>query len=292
VELEKYTMTSADKTSLPNKTYNGGLARRVTFYVGNTKVNLDDAVLTLPYGKITNKADTVVLMVQQSDGKFAPALSSSYNASDYSVSGCCSSGMVCTPYYRGADSGMSYTDMTDPSVSWALSYVYNLSARGVVQGDGTGHYYPNNKVTNAEFIKMLVGSLGLYDASATCSFTDIKGTSSEWAYAYIASAVKAGIVTDGSKFNPTAPISRQTMALYGYRATLSKAADIDLPTIKEAVTFPDASAIDSANRTAVTAMQRAGIFQGDDLGYFNPNGSTTRAAAAKIICMLMQYKYQ
>ena len=200
--------------------------------------------------------------------------------------------MVCTPYYRGADTGMSYSDMGDPSVAWALSYVYNLSARGVVQGDGTGRYNPTNKVTNAEFIKMLVGSLGLYDAGATCSFTDIKGTSSEWAYAYIASAVKAGIVTDGTKFNPTAPISRQTMALYGYRATLSKAADINLPTLHEAVNFPDASGIDSANRTAVTAMQRAGIIQGDDQGRFDPNGNTTRAAAAKIICMLMQYKYQ
>ncbi len=292
VELEKYSMTAADKTSLPNKTYNGGLARRVTFYVGNTRVNLEEARLTLPYGKITNKPATVVMMVQQADGSFAPALSSSYNTADNSVSGYCVSGMVCTPYYRGADSGMSFTDLTDPSVSWATSYVYSLSARGVVQGDGTGRYNPTNKVTNAEFIKMLVGSLGLYDATATCSFTDIKGTSSEWAYAYVASAVKAGILTDGGKFNPTATINRQTMSLYGYRASLSAAADIDLPTTYEAENFLDASGISSANRAAVTAMQRAGILQGDGQGHFDPNGTTTRAAAAKIICMLMQYKYQ
>lgn len=292
VEMEKYSMTDSDKTNLPNRTYNSGLARRVTFYVGNTKVNLEGATLTLPYGKITNRPVTVVLMVQQSDGSFAPALSSSYNSSDYSVSGYCVSGMVCTPYYRGADSGMSFSDLTDQSVSWATSYIYSLAARDVVQGDGTGRYNPTGKVTNAEFIKMLVSSLGLYDATATCSFTDIKGTSSEWAYAYVASAVKAGILTDGSKFNPAATIDRQTMALYGYRASLSGAADIDLPATNKAENFLDASSISSANRAAVTAMQRAGIIQGDGQGYFDPSGTTTRAAAAKIICMLMEYKYK
>lgn len=290
--MEKYTMQPADKTNMPNNTYNGGLARKATFYVGNTKVNVDGAAMTLPYGKITVKPATVVMMTQQTDGSFAPALSSSYNKTDYTVTGYCDSGYVCTPYYRGSDSGMTYNDMGDPSVAWALEYVYSLAARNVVQGVGNGSYAPRNSVTRAEFIKMLIGSLGLYDATATCSFTDIRGTSSEWAYAYIASAVKAGIVEDGTSFNPGKAIDRQTMALYAYRASLSGAADIDLPTTHAAKTFVDQSKIGSANLTAVTAMQRAGIIQGDDQDRFDPTGTTTRAAAAKIICMLMQYKYQ
>ena len=291
IELEKYRMTEQDKTSLPNKTYNGGLARRVTFYVGNTKVNLSGAALTLPYGKINNKPGAVVMMIQQSDGSFAPALSSTYNA-DSSVTAYCVCGMVCIPYYRGADSGMSFSDLGDPSVSWASNYIYSLAARNVVNGTGGTNYSPTAEVTRAEFIKMLVGSLGLYDASASCSFTDIKASSSAWAYAYVASAVKAGIIADGTSFDPAAPLDRQTMALWAYQAADQKAADITLPTTYAAKTFKDAAEIAAANRTAVTAMQRAGILEGDDLGNFSPNGTTTRAAAAKIICMLMEYKYQ
>lgn len=290
--LERYSMTASDKANMPNATYSGGLARRVSFFVGNTRVNVDDATLTLPYGKITVKPSTVIMMRQQSDGSFAPALSSRYNASDYTVTAVCQSGMVCTPYYRGTDSGMSFSDLSDPSVSWATEFVYSLAARDVVQGVGGGLYSPTAKVTRAEFIKMLVSSLGLHDEKATCSFTDIKGSSAEWAYSYIASAVQAGIIEDGKSFQPTKAIDRQTMALYAYRASLSGAADITLPTTYKAETFLDQSQISEANRAAVTAMQRAGIIQGDGAGHFDPTGTTTRAAAAKIICMLMQYKYQ
>ena len=42
----------------------------------------------------------------------------------------------------------------------------------------------------------------------------------------------------------------------------------------------------------VTAMQRAGIIQGDGACHFDPTGTTTRAAASKIICMLMQHLYK
>lgn len=291
VTLEKYSMTAADKTNMPNSSYNGGLARRVTFYVGNTKVNVANATLTLPYGKITSKASTVVMMCQQSGGGFAPALSSRYSASDYTVSAYCSSGYVCTPYYRGADSGMSFSDLSAANVSWATDYVYNLAARDVVQGVGGGLFSPSTSVTRAEFIKMLVGSLGLYDASASCSFTDVSGSAS-WAYGYIASAVKAGIVDDGASFQPNKAIDRQTMALYAYRASLSGAANIMLPTTYAAETFLDQAQISANNLSAVVAMQRAGIIQGDGAGHFDPTGTTTRAAAAKIICMLMQFKYQ
>ena len=289
--LEKYSMTDSDKADLPNKTYNGGLARKVTFQLGNSKVNIPDATLTLPYGKINNKTGAVIMMVQQSSGHFEPALSSSYNQSDSTVSAYCVSGYVCTPYYRGNDTGMTFSDLTDPSVSWATDFIYSLAARNVVQGVGNNQYAPTKSVTRAEFIKMLVGSLGLYDEAATCSFTDIKGTDNAWAYAYIASAVKAGIVDNGTAFNPGKAIDRQTMALYAYRASLSGAANINLPTDQKAETFLDQAQISSGNTAAVTAMQRAGIIQGDGQGHFSPTGTTTRAAAAKIICMLMQFKY-
>ena len=292
VTLEKYAMTAADKTNLPNTTYNGGLARRASFYVGNTRVNVAKAALTMPYGKITVKPSTVVMMQQQSDGSFAPALSSTYNQTDNTVTAYCSSGYVCTPYYRGSDNGMSFSDMSTGNVSWATEYVYFLAARNVVQGVGGGKFAPTAAVTRAEFVKMLVLSLDLYDASATCSFTDIRGTSADWAYPYVASAVKAGIVTDGFTFEPTKAIDRQTMALYGYRATLAGAANILLPSSIAAENFLDQADITYDCRVAVTAMQRAGIIQGDGAGHFDPTGTTTRAAASKIICMLMQHLYK
>ncbi len=53
-----------------------------------------------------------------------------------------------------------------------------------------------------------------------------------------------------------------------------------------AVTFKDSGKISSWAKNSVTAMQRAGVVQGDEKGYFDPNGSATRAQTAS---MLMRF---
>jgi hypothetical protein len=194
--------------------------------------------------------------------------------------------------YLSTINSTTYSDMA--STHWAYNFIRYLSARGILSGyAGTdaGKIKPDSYVTRAQFIKMLVVALDLYNSNATTTYTDITGSAS-WASSYIGSAQTAGIVKDsGTSFRPNDNITREEMALYAYRA--ANAAGVTLSQTNAAVTFTDAAQISSTEMaTAITAMQRAGIISGEAkngvaTGAFNPSGYTTRGAAAKIISMIM-----
>ncbi|HWR55722.1 MAG TPA: S-layer homology domain-containing protein [Negativicutes bacterium] len=66
----------------------------------------------------------------------------------------------------------------------------------------------------------------------------------------------------------------------------AKATGYRLPVTREAVTFTDVSSIGSAYKTAVTAMQQAGVMIGEQDNKFNPKADATRA---EVSAMLHRY---
>ena len=168
-----------------------------------------------------------------------------------------------------------------PAAHWARESIELLAARGIVSGSG-GRFYPDRKVTRAEFVKMLAGVLSAdVDSSGPSVFEDVSAQS--WKHPYIAWAAANGIVsgTDPSHFAPDAPITREQIA-----AILSRCADtfaISLPQIAEPPAFNDAASISAYARTAVASMAQAGVIGGYTDGSFRPSGSATRAEAAKLL---------
>ena len=160
---------------------------------------------------------------------------------------------------------------------WSYGYVQSLVAKNVINGMEDGTFLPEYNVTREQFAKMLVEALEIYDASATCDFTDLD--TSHWAYTYVASAVKAGVIMgyDDGTFGVGRNITRQEMAVMVSRC------DVNFPTLIPAIAFTDSGDIADWARAAVTQMQRATIISGFEDNSFKPQENATRAQAAKII---------
>ncbi|MHB1167128.1 MAG: M6 family metalloprotease domain-containing protein [Carboxydocellales bacterium] len=95
--------------------------------------------------------------------------------------------------------------------NWAIRYIDSAKTAGVISGYQDGSFKPDNAVTRAELIKMIVVANGLKVESQQGDFKDTKG---HWAEQYIATAAKAGFISGYSdkSFKPDAPITREEAA--------------------------------------------------------------------------------
>lgn len=176
---------------------------------------------------------------------------------------------------------------TDVSAgSWYYSAVVYAYKNGLFSGTSPTKFSPSAKMTRGMFVTVLGRAAGVSATSykGTGSFSDV---SADAYYAsYVDWAVKNGIVSgygDG-KFGPGDPVTREQMCvmLHNY----IKAYNITIP--ENAVTeFADSAKISSWAKTAVTAIQSAGIVSGVGNGNFAPKNTSTRAEVAQ---MLMTFK--
>ncbi|HHV99429.1 MAG TPA: hypothetical protein GXX36_07625 [Clostridiaceae bacterium] len=183
---------------------------------------------------------------------------------------------------KPADEVVYFSDLE--SVPWAKESIEALAAKGIVNGPGDGTFRPNNKVTRAEFLKMLLTAFDLVDKDAQGTFSDVKA--GMWYYEAVASAEKLGIVKgkgDGS-FGVNQHISRQDMAVMVYRTSLILGMNLSVDSGE--VLFADKDDISAYALEAVAAMQKNGIIKGVGDNRFSPKSNATRAEAAVIIYRL------
>ena len=268
-----------------------GLAEEVKQAVGNNKIY--DFTLSVDGNKISSfgdhavnvevsytlkageTANKVVVYHITDSGKLEIITNGRYNAA---------TGKVVFSLKHFSKYAAGYVDVTFKdigNVEWAKESIEALAARKVVDGIGDNAFDPDNKVTRAQFIKLLMKALELADETAQCSLSDVKP--GEWYYNSIAAAQKLGIVVgkeDGT-FGVDDEISRQDMAVMVYRA--AKLLQLELGNQTTNTTeFIDKSEIAGYAVEQVAAMQKAGIILGDN-GRFMPRDNATRAEAAVII---------
>jgi len=92
-------------------------------------------------------------------------------------------------------------------------------------------------------------------------------------------AALAGIA-GGTSFSANASITREDMCLMLYR--YAAASGKTLPATVQKQNFSDDASISASARTAVYALQQAGVISGMGNGTFAPKGSATRAQVAQI----------
>ncbi|MFC5531433.1 S-layer homology domain-containing protein [Cohnella yongneupensis] len=186
--------------------------------------------------------------------------------------------------YAVANNGVSFNDIAN--VSWAQDSIEALAARGIIKGVGGDKFKPDNQLTRAEFITMLMNAFDLTDRNATTSLSDVKdGT---WYYGSVASAQRLGIVkgkTNGT-FGINDKISRQDMAVMIYNTALLVKANLNEN--GEVASFNDTSEIAAYAVNAVAVIHHAGIINGVGNGKFAPLGVATRAEAAVVIWKMLQ----
>ena len=174
-----------------------------------------------------------------------------------------------------------FTDIEN--YDWAEEYINRLAANGIISGNGNGQFEPERKVTRAEFLKMLLGALDLVSDNAECSFEDVLKT--DWSYPYIASAFSQGITSgiDDKNFGKDNLITRQEAAAFMHRGAVRTFIPMEQNRSSE---FSDSDKIAPWAKRSINILFGAGLINGVGDNRFDPDGYTTRAQAAKMVCSL------
>lgn len=171
--------------------------------------------------------------------------------------------------------------LSDITGHWAENYIIDLVTSGAVSGYDDGTFRPDNAVTRAEFVKMVVNAFGydVADSISESSFTDVE--TEAWFAPYIESANTSNIVdgySDGT-FGPGNTINRaEAMKI------LLSAANLETTEITEA-SFNDVDETAWFAPYVYTAYDMA-IVSGYGNDQFGPGDNMTRAQVAKVIMEL------
>ncbi len=165
----------------------------------------------------------------------------------------------------------AFTDLKN--VEWARESINALAAAGVVNGVGDGSFAPENSVTRAEFVKMIVSAFDFVPSGEKVSFSDVAGD--EWYADAVLIAAENGIVNgyDG-RFSPLDNISCQDAALILKRVADIKGVSLIRPPVVET------EAADYA-REAVALLKGNKVID-SEIG-FSAGEKATRAQSAYMI---------
>ncbi|WP_241674468.1 glycoside hydrolase family 3 N-terminal domain-containing protein [Paenibacillus luteus] len=165
--------------------------------------------------------------------------------------------------------------------AWAKQAVEVMASKGIINGVSDKAYAPAQNVKRADFITLLVKTLGL-SANASGNFSDI--ASDAYYYDAVAIAKKLGIVngrSDGS-FDPNAAITRQEMFAMTARAIEASGKKLGAGNAQQLAAFSDLGKLAAYAADSAALLVANGIVKGDG-SKLNPLGHTTRAEAAVIM---------
>lgn len=171
------------------------------------------------------------------------------------------------------------------SGAWYKTQAEALAAKGIVAGRAGNNFAPDANITRAEFVTMLVKVAGVYDQTATASFSDV--SKDAWYYTYVASAVKAGIAggVGNGKFDPNSLITREQMAVM-IANVLGEKVDNTSTYLKAS----DADKISSYATNAMAVCAKNEFLVGSN-NKLDPKGKATRAMAAVVVYKYFNYVY-
>ena len=168
--------------------------------------------------------------------------------------------------------------------TWAYNAIDALTKKEIINGVSDDCFAPEKNITRAEFIKMLVNTVGLKFTGKDRGFGDVAET--DWYYPYVCVACDYNI-TDGigrNLFAPNDNISRQDMSVMIYRAV-----SVTNKALQESdsADFSDYSEISDYAKQAVSVLTKNKIVNGFENSFFKPQEYATRAQAAVMLYKLM-----
>lgn len=190
---------------------------------------------------------------------------------------------------KGYDGKSKFLDVT--AGKWDSLYINYCQQKGVISGYNEGgkwYYKGKNSITRAEFCVLVVELLGVNPSDYSSEPLPYKDWPDipNWARNYVRAAYALGIMQgtpiDGDLyFYPYNNITRNEVCV-----AVNKLIK-ETPGEQISGYYSDNSKILSWAKPYVSAATAAGLFIGDDLGNFNPNGSLTRSEAAVVISKLL-----
>ncbi len=166
---------------------------------------------------------------------------------------------------------------------WAQADIEELSESGVIAGDGTENFHPDEPVTRAEFIAMTARAISLNPIAYSGAYADV--SPSAWYADTMQAASNVGLIdpnmTAGNNLRPDVPILREEAA-----SVILNAVYLRNPSMFEKaplVEFSDEDQISSWAYEAVAGAYARGIVVGNDQNEIQPQKNLTRAEAAAVI---------
>ncbi len=194
--------------------------------------------------------------------------------------------------------GANIIVFADTAEHWAKEYIGRLAGLGYLAGMGENKFEPDGNLTRAQFVAMLakINGTNITDTTETAInlttssalFTDVPAN--EWFYPYVNWGVSKGITNgmgDGT-FAPNAQITREQMSVMLLK--YAQSIGFMVPQTTSIPTFTDQNLISEWSVNYVLTAAGAGILSGFDTGEFKPQGSATRAQAAKVIYVFAQLR--
>ena len=171
-----------------------------------------------------------------------------------------------------------YKDLED--YSWAKKYIEESAAKGLLSGKKEGIYAPEQNITRAEFVTLLLKTLNLELIDSMSNFEDVNRNN--WYYNYVVTAdyydLTSGV--SKSKFLPEESITRQDIAVMVGKS-VEKFYDIE--TDEKVYEFSDE---DKMSEYAIPYLAKCldmELISGYEDNTFKPEAYATRAEAAVII---------
>lgn len=158
---------------------------------------------------------------------------------------------------------------------WAKKYIDKLVELKIIQGYSDGTFKPENNITRAEFVKVLIKALKLEKTSGK----EFEDTKNHWAKNYLSTAYNEGIIKgrDKDRFYPDENITREEMATMIMRALNKK--DIN----NDENPFSDENEISDWAKEYVMKAKRLKILNGYQDGSFKPHKFAKRSEVVKTI---------
>ncbi|RCX07878.1 S-layer family protein [Anaerobacterium chartisolvens] len=171
--------------------------------------------------------------------------------------------------------GKKFSDV--PDSQWYAVYINELSGHKnqIIGGYPGGRFGPADDVLAAQLITMVLRSKG---------YTNLK-----YYQGYVDKALELGLVKKGEFDSYTRVITRAEIARVIARAVKGEKFPENLTDYKALI--KDFDSIPEAFREDILKVYYLGIVEGGPGGY-NPGGSTSRAAASKMILAMLEPKYR
>jgi hypothetical protein len=157
---------------------------------------------------------------------------------------------------------------------WAEANILAMLQNGVVTGLPNGNFMPDQPITRAEFISMLVKAYHLEGVSSS----DFQDTANHWAKDAISTAQSCGIVQGitASSFAPDAFLTREQLVTLLVRAS-------QLVSSKPTPTFNDSNLISPWAQESVAIAGGLKLIYGYPSNSFSPHNFATRAEVVAVL---------
>jgi len=177
---------------------------------------------------------------------------------------------------------LAYTiSFSDIDNHWAKNNIQTLAKEKIISGYSDGTFRPNNSITRAEFIKLLISTV-VQDGYFTTDY----GKYNHWASSYIEEAEARGIIYDNeiNEKNANKAITRGDVA-----RIIGLADIVILENEQEAceVELYDIGSVDDATYSMLTHCVATGLILGYDDASYKPEKALTRAEVATLLTRLL-----